>query len=522
MRTTTALLLAATAALSAVTTALAGLADDVRAAIRNAGLGDARISVSVRECDSDMLLVSVEGGRAMIPASNMKVLSSGAALHVLGPDFFFRTTFIHDGERFWVVGDGDPAFGDPALLELMSVRDETGATRQGMDVEELLALWVNAARAAGIERVDELVVDDRIFAREFVHPTWPVEQLNTRSFAEVAGLNFHTNVLHFRPRTTGQQRPDVSDMRPRAPWVQVVNKATVKTGPKDRQTVWLTRSPDTNTFTVFGNLKYTPSEPVPVTLHDPPDFFGRLLADRLGEAGVVVPTTRLANAADPTAEGRVIGPIVQTPIATVVTRCNTDSQNLYAEALLKRTAQALTGQPGSWLTGAGAIRHVVQERVGDELSAGLVVADGSGLSRENRVTADLVTAWLDSFHRDATAAARVGATREEIAHAATRRRIGELFIESLAIGGETGTVRSRFNGINGQGVRVQCKTGYINGVSCLSGYVSASDGRRRSFSILCNGLIRADSVSKAKKLQEAIVQLVAEDLMVMSPVLGGE
>src|SRR5690606_35315477 len=121
---------------------------------------------------------------------------------VLGPDFFFRTTFIHDGERFWVVGDGDPAFGDPALLELMSARDETGATRQGMDVDELLALWVNAARAAGIERVDELVVDDRIFAREFVHPTWPVEQLNTRSFAEVAGLNFHTNVLHFRPRTT--------------------------------------------------------------------------------------------------------------------------------------------------------------------------------------------------------------------------------------------------------------------------------------------------------------------------------
>ena len=390
-----------------------------------------------------------------------------------------------------------------------------------MDVEELLGLWVSAVKAADIRGVKELLVDDRVFAREPVHPSWPVEQLNTRSFAQVSGLNFHTNVLHFFPRPGTQARPEVGDLRPHASWIQIVNKATARTGPNDRQTVWLTRPADVNTFTVFGNVKYAAKEPVPVTINDVPEFFARLLAERLETAGVHVAASRVASADDGEAAGRLVGPIVQTPIATVVARCNTDSQNLYAESLLKRTGRAMTGQPGSWATGAGAVRHVVQQRVGDRLAAPLQVADGSGLSRDNRVTADMLTAWLDSFHRDATAMAGPNASPDEIEQVRLRNAIGRNFIESLAVGGETGTVRSRFNRLDALGVVAQCKTGYINGVSCLSGFVTAPDGRRRSFSVLCNELVQPDAVGKAKRLQESIVELVAGD-MTAARVLGGE
>src|SRR5262245_52282315 len=95
-----------------VATAHADLAAQVRSAIPRSGLDGARIAVSVRDCTSGEHLVSVAGDSPMIPASNMKLLTSGAALHVLGPHFHFRTRFLRDGDRLWVVGDGDPAFGD--------------------------------------------------------------------------------------------------------------------------------------------------------------------------------------------------------------------------------------------------------------------------------------------------------------------------------------------------------------------------------------------------------------------------
>src|SRR5690606_2719113 len=104
-----------TAIATLVATAHADLSDQVRNAITRSGLDGARIAVSVRDCTSGEHLVSVAGDTPMIPASNMKLFTSGAALHVLGPRFRFRTRFLHDGDRLWVAGDGDPAFGDPML-----------------------------------------------------------------------------------------------------------------------------------------------------------------------------------------------------------------------------------------------------------------------------------------------------------------------------------------------------------------------------------------------------------------------
>ena len=83
----------------------------------------------------------------------------------------------------------------------------------------------------------------------------------------------------------------------------------------------------------------------------------------------------------------------------------------------------------------------------------------------------------------------------------------------MAIGGQTGTVKKRFKDIERTGCVVQCKTGYIRGVSCLSGYVTAPDGRSMVFSVLCNELVEGDAVSKARSLQEKVVTAIAEDLL---------
>src|SRR4030095_10351109 len=127
-------------------TANAGLREDVDRLVRGAALQGAGISISVRECGSGAAVVSLNADAPMAPASNMKLLTSGAALHAMGPDFQFTTRLLRDGDRLIIIGDGDPAFGDPELLTQMSLDG-----KQGLDVEAFLDLWVKPVVDGGIK-----------------------------------------------------------------------------------------------------------------------------------------------------------------------------------------------------------------------------------------------------------------------------------------------------------------------------------------------------------------------------------
>lgn len=484
-------------AVVSVASASGGLQAEVERTIRSTPLKNATVGVSIRNADSRTSLVSVGASRPMIPASNMKLLTTGAAMHVLGADFHFITRLLRDGDRLIVVGDGDPAFGDPTLLEMTTVDGQTG-----ISVEQFLKLWVDPVVAAGLKNVSEIIVDDRIFDRDFVHSGWPVDQLNRRYCAQVSGFNFHLNVLDFYPRPTSSGKPDITNMQPRAPWLEVGNSATCKAGKDDANTAWVARQLGTNNMRMYGNVKFEYKISVPVTLHDMPSFFARLLADRLSKSGVRVVSHRVAAIEEAPFSGTELGPVITTPISTAVARCNRDSHNLYAEALLKRAGAAMTRQPGSWTNGAAIIRHAVHERLGSPSLAGsVVVADGSGLARDNRVSPETLTAWLNTFHSD--------------------RKLGPIFIDSLATPGNNGTLRNRFQGANLHGATIQAKSGYINEVSCLSGYVTMPDGRRRSFSVMVND-VEPSVLRHARELQEKIVLLIAKDMAATTVQLGSD
>ena len=487
-------LTAIAATLGCAATAAADLAADIQRALRSIDLRKAKVSISVRQVEGDAEVIAIEAERPMMPASNMKMLTTGAFLHAFGKDFFFRTRMLRAGDDLVVLGDGDPAFGDPELLADMTYTDDKGVVRKGLDVETLVGMWVQAIRSEQVTAIDELIIDARIFDAVGYHPNWPKDQYKEDYCAQVWGLNFHHNLLLVWPRPRAGGSADVNRISPNAPWLIRANAATSRTGSQDRHTFWINRPPNQNAITFNGNVKVAATDPASVTLHDAPNFFARLFAERLRAAGVSVRAFRSATPEDPSyLEGNAIGPEVRTPLVTILYRCNTDSDNLYAESLLKRLGRAASKSPGSWQNGTAALRHAVAERLGNPTLAGSVNPDdGSGLSRENRVTAAAMTAWLNSFARDP--------------------ELGPVFIDSLAIGGKTGTVRKRFKELERTGCVVQCKTGYIRGVSCLSGFVTAPDGRRMSFAVLCNELVEPNAVGKAKSLQEKVVAAIAEEL----------
>ena len=116
--------------------------------------------------------------QGFIPASNLKVLTTSAALDRLGPDFKFRTQLVlHNGELI-LIGDGDPAFGDAELL-----------TKVGWDVTTVFQNWAKQVKQLNLGPIKSVVVDDSIFDQEYFHPSWPKDQQLDRYEAEVAGMN---------------------------------------------------------------------------------------------------------------------------------------------------------------------------------------------------------------------------------------------------------------------------------------------------------------------------------------------
>lgn len=159
---------AASALVAGAQPAAADVGAEISRAVAATGLKKARIAVSVREVGEPggtaataRPEVSILATEPLIPASNMKLVTTGAALLTLGADFTFRTRLVLDGDRLVIVGDGDPAFADPVLLAESTMVLPDGTVKQGITVEDLVGAWVRAVAASGITSVREVIADDR-------------------------------------------------------------------------------------------------------------------------------------------------------------------------------------------------------------------------------------------------------------------------------------------------------------------------------------------------------------------------
>lgn len=410
------------------------------------GLSKVLFSACVVRCDTGETVYKKNAHLALIPASNMKIVTSAAALEHLGQDFAFVTRVGFCGDALVVKGSGDPLLGDK----------ETDA-RNGRRSQPVIREIVLRLKELGIASVSDIVLDTSIFDGERVHPSWPENQLHQKYACEVSGLNYNSNCVDISAANWNGKA--VLGLDPPTDYVQLTNALTVWRSRKSWFSVGRTDAP--NVLVIQGNCR-TQAGPYSVAVENPALFFGRLLREALLREGIGVGGEVLEESVPEGSEFRKVIAF-STSIGDCLLRTNKDSLGLAAEAMFKQlAAQSDPDQkPGSWDGGKRVLAEYLRGLGVDARE--FVIADGSGLSRDNRLSASALTRVL--------------------MHLAAGPD-WEFYRNSLAVGGLDGTIEKHFWESKYRG-RVQAKSGYIQAVRALSGVVRTDSGDY-IFSFLAN------------------------------------
>ena len=427
----------------------AAIAEGGRLTDRKVSNASATVAVCVRRLGRPGALVALNADRAMRPASNMKLVTTAAALVLLGADATLETRFEAGGAVRHGALEGDlvvRAGGDPLFDPAADGR-----------VAHRLAPLAAALRAADVRRVTgDLVLDEGGFAPPAPGPAWPSEDQHWQEHCALAGgFSANAGCLTAVVSATEVGQPARAALHPL--FHGLPRRGSVRTaakGPLDVRVGVVGGEAVLDGTVPAGVEQWTARFAHP----DPVELFGSVLAAALREGGVEL--------AGEVVRARRDGPyrelaVLRTPVVELIGPINTDSNNAVADQLFLATGLLVLGEP-TRAGGARATRRAL-ERLGVS-TEGLVQVDGSGLSRDDRVTARQLAALLDA----------VLSRGDETSRA---------FEASLAVGGETGTLADRLQDPLARG-RVLAKTGFIGGTSALSGVLTAESGERLVFSIL--------------------------------------
>jgi D-alanyl-D-alanine carboxypeptidase/D-alanyl-D-alanine-endopeptidase (penicillin-binding protein 4) len=436
-------------------------------------LADARVGVHVVEAGSGKVVYAKNPALALNPASNAKLFTTAAALWLLGPEHRYVTrAFVgRDTLEAGVVsgpihlqGSGDPALVTGELYEL--------------------ALRI---RASGIKRIEGgVVVDASRFDADRLPPGFDQkdELASYRAPMGATSVNFNTYEVLVHPGA-GIGAPVLASIAPDVASIRVESHATTADGFRNRLAVTVEDQPRGKILvTVRGTLGLDAgmaSYRYPVL--DPATYAGEVFVLVAGHAGIRM--GRKTVTSGPVPDGaRLVGQHRSQALGVLVRAVNKLSNNFMAEQILRTLAPE---------AGATAVRSLealrawtVQAGIEQE---GLHLGNGSGLYDNNRVSAAQVTRLLTFMHSDF-------------------RYRGD-FLASLATLGVDGTLRRRLADATARRW-VRGKTGTLDGVSALSGYVGAVGRPPVAFSILMNDLGRWETAA-ARDVQDRIVEALAAD-----------
>ena len=415
--------------------------------------------VEIKSLETGRIVYALNARKLMMPASNMKIVTLAAAAEALGWDYRFTTVLettapIEDGVLkgdLIVRGGGDPTINS-----------------RGNRATAVFDEWAAALKSAGISRIEGGIVGDAsAFDRRGLGRGWSWDYLQDGYAAPSGALEFNEDVATLSIRPGAKPGDDAAlELAPGTGLGLIHHVVTGEAGSATK--IDVERRPDGAWLDVIGSIA-SDAKPASrdVAVADPTLYFAHACLRALVERGIAVRGLPVARP-DPK---NVLAPIPRTvlvespspPLREIATTMMKVSQNLYAETLLKAVGAVASGGIGSADTGIAAAREIFTAW---SIPPGTYVqADGSGLSRYDFVTAEMIAALLGRMYKDP--------------------RHHDAFVATLPIAGKDGTISTRMKNTRAEG-NAAAKTGSISNVRALSGYVRTRDGETLIFSILAN------------------------------------
>ena len=454
----------------------ATLARALGARVTDAALVDVSLGLVVMDVASGKVIFEHRADEPLVPASNMKLATTAAALLELGPDWQFRTLVGTLGDDLVIVGGGDPN---------LSGRFYNG------DALAAFKQWAVALKSRGVTHVKgNLVVDDWLFDSVRIHSGWPANQYQNWYVAPVGALTANDSCIDvtIRPGASDGAAAVVSLSPPTSYFDIRGSIGTQRGGANDPR---IDRPSNSRMLRLSGGVPLAGgAQKYYRTVDDPGLFAGTLILETLRAEGIAIDGTlvrRRVYRDDWTLPANFVTHAVhKSSLAMSVNVCNTRSQNLYGECILKAIG-AFGGEgegvrrQGSWTSGNAQVERVLKAAGID--TGRCAFDDGGGLSTGNRLTARVVGNILVTM---------------------ARSKHWDVWRQSLAeVGDSEGTLRRWKN--ESLAGRVHAKTGFLNNSRALSGYVQSENGRWLAFSILANMPYRNTAHTAVKDLQEKVL-----------------
>ncbi|MDJ0581474.1 D-alanyl-D-alanine carboxypeptidase/D-alanyl-D-alanine-endopeptidase [Crocosphaera sp.] len=414
--------------------------------------------ILVKTLDNKRTLYELNSQKYFIPASNVKLLITAATLIKFGANYQIKTPVYASGSYpnlsvLKIVGNGDPTFKSEQLEKL---------------AQEL--------KARGIQRIDNLIVQDSPLERPSINPTWEWEDIQFYYAPAVNKLILNENavILTLTSQELGDKLTiEWSDAIAAKQWM-IDNKAI--TGEEDSPyTVSINRNFEKPLLTITGSLAIN-SKPriLGMAVVNPGEYFLNSLKFYLEQEGINIINSQVVYGESETDNLVKITEIRSDILQEIITNTNQDSNNLYAESLLNLLVNNTEKD--------NSIDNLKEILTTLGLDANLYhLKDGSGLSRHNLVTPETLVNLLILI-----------ATTPE----------GRNYRDSLPISGVNGTIKNRFKDTIIEG-KVQAKTGTLSGTSALSGYINPPNYSPLAFSIIVN-----KSDLKPSQLRKIIDEIV--------------
>ncbi|MDD4107659.1 MAG: D-alanyl-D-alanine carboxypeptidase/D-alanyl-D-alanine-endopeptidase, partial [Prolixibacteraceae bacterium] len=434
---------------------------------------NASAGLHIADQESGKTLFGYNEETLLIPASVLKIVSSAAALEILGPDYRFSTGIgfagaVNDGVLkgdIVIKGGGDPALGSEYFTDHYGSND-------------FLKVWVRQLRLYGISRVTgNIIVDLSVYDREKIPPKWTWEDIGNYYGAAASALTIYDNMfrISFRSPRNENQATEIISVYPRIGGLELDNRV-ISSG-LNRDLAYVFGSPFDLKRVINGSV---PAGRSSFTIKASNPFPEKLLAshfaDHLAAEGIFLSGN--VKITEETPENfKVLYIQYSPPLSEIVKVMNMESVNLFAEHLVKQVSVLKTGT-GSRESGLEQISEFWMQK--DLKVSQLIMEDGSGLSHFNAVSPSFLTSVLSYMYKSGS---------------------NNSFINSLPRAGEGTAGRFSRDIFPGESLRI--KSGSMTRVRCYAGYLEADSGRRLAFAFMINHYSGPDS-----KLTDEVVKLI--------------